>query len=51
MDTSTNCGTHNGYIRHLRHREPTCDICRTAHAIYVRERRQATKPTPERTPQ
>jgi hypothetical protein len=31
------CGTHAGYIRHVRARESACEDCRAAHALYVRQ--------------
>jgi hypothetical protein len=38
--TDTSCGTHAGYVRHKRRKEPTCERCKAANAEYMRNRRQ-----------
>lgn len=33
----TRCGSYAGYQRHIRRKEPTCEPCRKANAVYVAE--------------
>lgn len=38
-----NHGTHNGYNRHIVHRQPPCDACREAHRQYTAALRRIRK--------
>lgn len=42
------CGTVQGYRRHIREKEPTCDICKKAWNLYQAEKRALNPDTPKR---
>jgi hypothetical protein len=43
MSASGKCGTYAGFRHHRRYKQPICQACRVADALYKQDRRMAPK--------